>query len=121
MNWRDFSREVEIRALSVFFSHFETMLKNAINHTTNTERGFNHVRHVLLFHLHFGLIFERDVLFCQHELLILNFDRDLIITSELVRMCFTLIVINIVEVLNHECLIFLELFSKYLFVEQHVC
>ena len=84
VNWCDLSWEVEISSLRVFLSHFETMLKNAVDHTTNTEGRLNNVRHVFFFHLHFGLVFERDMLLSQNKLFIINFDSDLIISSELV-------------------------------------
>ena len=35
-------------------------------------------------------------------------------------MCFSLVVVDIIEVLYNKCLIFLELFSKNLLVEEYV-
>jgi len=72
----DVSWEVEIGSLGVLLSYFKAVFEDAVDNSSDTVRGFNYVRDVLLLHHSFCLLCKADMLFSKGKLLAINRNRE---------------------------------------------
>ena len=115
--WGNRRWEVEESSVWIILAFFEAVLEYTVKDSTDTEGWLNHVRDVLFFMRHCGILLECDVLFAQFEIFTTSFDCNaailLHLSCELCQIFFALLVEEWLEKL----VVFFELFAIFFFVK----